>query len=347
MSKKWIVSLVAVALLSGFYFFSYAESRPLYDASIVDETHSNLELAPIDQAFTMVRRFDGQMLLVTDVNGDDVFGVALEQKDVISAYQALGKEGLSVLPDEKQRISVSFKDLIRPMDEVYPHIAAGTNYSEHAEEVGHEGDPFLFPKLSRASNWNSPVQHRTRLDYELELCAVPLKPVQRGEKAEFGYVLCGDFTGRWELIRAIDTDTPMGISGFAEAKGGPTMLPVGPFFVIPRNDNFYTQFDMSLYVNGQMRQVASPSQMIWSPDVMMEKVFDHCDDGYRFKDEQVALFDCNTVPAGTILLTGTPGGVMFNFFTFWNPDFYLKEGDLVTSFGRYLGRMENRIVAAE
>ena len=50
-------------------------------------------------------------------------------------------------------------------------------------------------------------------------------------------------------------------------------------------------------------------------------------------------------PGGTLVLTGTPEGVLFRLGTLWNPAAYLQEGDVVTSFGTYLGYMRNEISA--
>ena len=231
-----------------------------------------------------------------------------------------------------------------PVNENYPHIAAGTNYRDHAEEVGHVGDPFVFPKFSRITPWNAGVTEAARLDYEVELCAVALTDHSASSPAQLAYILCGDYTDRWLLVKEMDLDGPMGPTGFPAGKGGETRFPVGSQLVIPKTDDFYKEIELTLYLNGKLRQRSRAGLMIWSPHKAFNKALADCQVPYYTEEEETVVTpSCENVPARTLLLTGTPGGVMFNVATLWNPFFYLRRGDEVISSGTYLGVMRNRI----
>jgi 2-keto-4-pentenoate hydratase/2-oxohepta-3-ene-1,7-dioic acid hydratase in catechol pathway len=191
--------------------------------------------------------------------------------------------------------------------------------------------------------WDSPVRTGNRLDYEVELCAVLLSDHSTGSPAGLGYTLCGDYTDRWTLVREIDLDAETGRTGFASAKGGGTRLPVGALLVIPRNENFYRELELSLYLDDTLRQREVAGAMVWSPREILDRAMGDCDAPYETRQGVVHIADCDGVPAGTLILTGTPAGVLFHLATLWNPWAYLREGDVVTSFGSYLGFLRNRV----
>jgi 2-keto-4-pentenoate hydratase/2-oxohepta-3-ene-1,7-dioic acid hydratase in catechol pathway len=57
----------------------------------------------------------------------------------------------------------------------------------------------------------------------------------------------------------------------------------------------------------------------------------------------VRLTGCESLPAGTMLLTGTPEGVLFHPACIWNPLAYLRSGDEVVIHAPWLGVLQNRI----
>ena len=225
------------------------------------------------------------------------------------------------------------------------NIAAGANYRGHADEIGHEGLPFLFPKLSAPVTWDSNVTQGYRLDYEVELCAIPLADYIEGAEPELGYLLCNDFTDRWLLVRDIDQDGPMGLTGFAFGKGGETRMPLGPLLVIPKDPDFYQHLELSLYVDGELRQKTSAGAMIWKPADIFQRALRGCRESYQVPNGSVSLTGCDRIPAGTVVLTGTPAGVMFNVATIWAPWAYLRPGQRILSYGTYLGSLDNIVVA--
>jgi 2-keto-4-pentenoate hydratase/2-oxohepta-3-ene-1,7-dioic acid hydratase in catechol pathway len=338
------VVVVCVAVLSSLWLL-----RPMSGGDLNASVYDGLSLAPPEQAVTLAVTAGGAVLLVTRVDRNGVVAVdvsaAVDEPfaDAIAAYAALGQAQLAKLYDAETLRSYTWSELGLPVAPLHRNIAAGTNYGAHAEEVGMQAQPFLFPKLSRPSAWNSAVRPGVRLDYEVELCAVPLSDYRQGEPVELGYLLCGDYTDRWLLVRDIDLDGESGRTGFTLAKGGDSYLPVGPLLVIPWDENFFQQLEISLYLNGKLRQRSAASDMIWSPRELLEKSLADCESLYLAGEQTHHITDCDKVSAGTLLLTGTPGGVLFRVATLWNPWAYLRAGDVVTGFGTYLGYTRNEI----
>lgn len=353
---KRILSVIPVCMLLLAVGTSWFFSRPIMEGRLEQSRFDALALAPLQQAFTLARSSrSGNVVLVTALNTNGVKGINLSglveppPKDAIAAFTALGAVRLTQLSAGEANTQLSWEELGLPVSTGGIHIAAGTNYLAHAEEVGIEEGPFLFPKLSAPTAWNSPVAAGTRLDFEVELCAVSLTDYPATAAGitttKLAYLLCGDYTDRWQLVREIDLDGPMGVSGFPVAKGGPTRFPVGSLLVIPRQNDFYKQIELSLYLNDELRQHTGAEKMIWSPSTVLANALAECETDYLLMTGTMHLNDCQSIPAGTLLLTGTPGGVLFHLVTIWNPWVYLRPGDVVTSFGTYLGYMSNEIQA--
>ena len=348
MAVRFVATILGlVVILAG--LSSYWLSRPIFESALDDFTFGALSVAPRGEALTLALSRSGVVLLVTAADSEGISAIDVNavtrQKfdDALQAYNQLGVAGLQSIYDAPTLVNLPWRELGMAVAPGYPHVAAGTNYRAHADEVGHEGEPFLFPKLSRPTGWNSEVTSGTRLDYEVELCAVTLSEHTPADPAVLGYVLCGDFTDRWLLVRDIDLEGEMGRTGFPLAKGGVNRLPVGPLLVIPKNDEFYRRFELSLYVNDELRQKAGAEKMLWSPRQILSQTFAACRSPYQLESEVIYISDCERIPAGTLLLTGTPEGVLFHLGSLWNPWVYLRPGDVVTSFGTYLGFTQNEI----
>jgi 2-keto-4-pentenoate hydratase/2-oxohepta-3-ene-1,7-dioic acid hydratase in catechol pathway len=347
------LAMVVVLSLLALVVATWRLSRPIFDESLARDPLLSLTIAPIDRALTLARMAsaDGAgVVLVTDSQPGGLSVIDLEAEvgrplgDALAAFDALGYVELERIAREGRTERVPIESLALPFDPVGPHMAAGANYRAHAEEVGVEDGPFLFPKLSTPTPWNADVPHRGRLDYEAELCAVPLTPHSAEAPARLGFVLCNDFTDRWMLAVELDFDAPMGTTGFPDAKGGPGMLPIGPFLVIPRDaDAFYRDLDLELYANERLRQRVSAASMVWSPEEIVQRAVRDCAVAYQSRAGELGLTDCGGIPAGTLILTGTPGGVMFHVLTIWAPAAYLEPGDEVWTVGRYLGALHNRV----
>jgi len=344
--------IVALALAAGLVA-TWQLSRPKLDGRLAGDPLDRLQVAPIDTAVTLARvgEDDGsRVVLVTHAGPEGLDAVDLQTAfgrrfpDAVAAFESLGFEALTEAARGTATTRVAYEALGVPLDAAYPHVAAGTNFRAHAEEVGREEGPFLFPKLSEPTPWNADVPDRARLDFEAEICAVLLSTHTASEPARLGFVLCNDFTDRWTLVRGMQLDAAMGTTGFPDGKGGAGMLPVGPLLVIPRDaDGFRRELDLELYVNDALRQRAVGGQMIWSPAEILDHALAGCAVVYHREAGTIPLTDCNGIPMRTLILTGTPGGVLFHPLTLWSKRAYLEPGDEVVTFSSRLGSLRNRI----
>ena len=338
----FLVALVVVAAAATSWWYT----RPVVEAVYAGPDGEVFKVAPLQEAITLARTLDGETLLVVDADRTGVQAVALGEpgKHAIAAYRTLGPTPLRLLAAAGNTTTYPWAELGMPIEGLAHNIAAGTNFLAHAEEVGHDGDPFLFPKLSEPTAWNAPVSAAGRLDYEVELCVVTLADYLPDSPAPLGYLLCGDYTDRLQLVQEIDLDGPMGLTGFTDAKGGATRLPVGPLLVIPEDPEFYRKIELRLYKNETLRQRSGADLMIWTPEQVIAEALQDCEQRYQSLAGMHRVSDCQRIPAGTLILTGTPEGVQFHVTTIWNPWAYLTEGDVVSSFATYLGYMKNPIV---
>ncbi|MAT92752.1 MAG: hypothetical protein CME59_09130 [Halioglobus sp.] len=344
------LAVLVFVVLAGFGGSAWL-SRPVVQGELDAAMLDGIAAAPLARALTLAKGRDGALWLVTSAQRDGITAVDVSAasgrpfEDALQAWTALGEAGLRALAGRNTHF-LAWDELGLPLAARPAHIAAGTNFAAHAREVGHEDEPFLFPKLSSPTPWDAAVPARGRLDHEVELCAVTLDAHTTARPARLGYLLCGDFTDRWALVRDIDLDGPMGRSGFPGGKGGAGMLPVGPLLVIPAEEAFYRDIDLRLYVDGTLRQHASAANMIWSPREILQRALADCAPHYAIGAQRVRLTDCRAIAPGTLVLTGTPEGVLFKPLTIWNPWAYLRPGDEVTSIATYLGLMRNTVVAA-
>jgi len=341
-----------VAALLALILVTHHLSRPKIDGRLEGDPLERLVIAPLDEAVTLafLPGPDARVLLIAASGPEGLAAVDLEVfagrafDDTVDAFLTLGHAGLTHAAEKGERFRVEYADLGLPFVAAYPHIAAGTNFVAHAEEVGREEGPFLFPKLAEPTAWNADVPDRARLDYEVEICAVTLTPHSAKAPAQLGYTLCNDFTDRWTLVREIDLGAPMGQTGFADAKGGVGMLTVGPLLVVPREPaGFHEPLVLELWVNGALRQHAVGGLMEWPPEEVLTRAFGACDVDYTTVNGAVDLTDCETIPARTLVLTGTPAGVMFHPVTIWSKRAYLVPGDEVVAAATHLGVLRNTV----
>lgn len=336
--RRKIFSVVGL-LFVGFVAMTLWTSRTLFSGPL---DVPPMFIFPADVALTFATTPQGSML-VQRADAGDLVGVALEG-DPVDVYRAVGYAGLRDLAARPENLRVAYDELTIPTRLGEVHLAAGTNFRAHAREVLLDDGPFLFPKISIPTAWNAPVAMTTRLDYEAELCAVLLEPFTGESPPALGFLLCNDFTDRWELLRWIDLDKPMGITGFADAKGGSSRLPVGPLLVIPEDpEMFYPTVTLSLGVNGMLRQHESAALMIWSPVEVLRRARAACGTNYQLAGGDYAWPPCAQFDAGTLVLTGTPAGVIFKPINIWLGSLYLKPGDEVTVSSPGLGLLRNTV----
>lgn len=303
------------------------EWSPLFDERADEEALRNVAIASTSEALTFARTDEDRLLAVLSYEQDAVTAVDLTARtahvDPIDAYHALGYAALRASIEEAaslgDTIVVPVSTLSLPVDLGAHHIAAGTNFPEHASETGVTGGPYLFPKLVAPTPFDAEVSlshGEGLLDYEVELGFVTLETLREGDDpARMGLVLCNDYTDRDTLLRHLDPDDVASGMGFTTGKSFPGYLPVGNLFVIPDDFRaFSAELELSLYVNGRLRQRELVGRAIWDADALLDETWARRDVTWAHRGTRVALVptDAYEIGARTLLMTGTPPGVVFN-----------------------------------
>jgi 2-keto-4-pentenoate hydratase/2-oxohepta-3-ene-1,7-dioic acid hydratase in catechol pathway len=155
-------------------------------------------IAAPDQALTFARR-GRELLLVESVAAGQVEASRLAgAEDPIELLGRTDAAAVRRLAAGGGRVSVPIAELGLPVELGGVHVAAGTNFREHGEEVGIE-EPFLFPKVVQPTPFASEVPAAARLDYEVELCFVALRPLasERTRALRSALATTSPTAGRW------------------------------------------------------------------------------------------------------------------------------------------------------
>lgn len=285
--------------------------------AIAETPAPTIEIAPLDEALTFARLADGTTLAVFSYRNGKVEGAPLAAgEDAISLVARMGYDGArDLIGIYRTRITVDADDLAVPVGLNDRHIAAGTNYRDHADEADVEGGPFLFPKYVAPTSARSAIPAGDALlDYEVELCLVAMNDLPPDEPASGGLILCNDVTDRATLLRGIDPDDPRSGAGFASGKSAPGYLPVGDLFVIPRDlEAFAATVTLQLAVDGAERQRAKATQWIWDFGRILDEARARrtVEWNYWGGVARLPLDEAGGLPARTMILAGTPGGTVF------------------------------------
>ena len=209
-------------------------------------------------------------------------------------------------------------DDVRLLAPVLPSkvVAVGRNYADHAREMGGEppAEPVLFLKPSTAVVGHGdpiayPVKLTQRVDYEGELAVIIGRlcrevPAAQAAEVIFGYACANDVTAR--DLQARDGQ-------WTRAKGFDTFCPLGPWI---ETDADPADLELTTVVNGEVRQQARTSQLLYDVPALVEYVS-----------------TVMTLLPGDVLLTGTPAGV--------GP---LEDGDEVSVTIENIGSLRNTVV---
>ncbi|GAB5561015.1 MAG: fumarylacetoacetate hydrolase family protein [Synoicihabitans sp.] len=208
-------------------------------------------------------------------------------------------------------------------------LGIGLNYRQHAAEgkkkvperpmwfvkttaaLQHPGDPIVLPESSQ------------KVDYEGELAIVigrDAKNVAPADAIDYvlGYTIAIDVSAR-------DWQFELGGGQFNHAKSFDTFCPLGPFLVDPTELPDPNNLRLTTRVNGEIRQDASTADMVFDVRTLIS-----------------FLSADRTLPAGTVILTGTPEGVGYAR----NPPLWLADGDTVEVDIEGIGRLSNPVVKA-
>ncbi len=193
------------------------------------------------------------------------------------------------------------------------------------DERAATGSPYMFSKpvsvVTGAYDNIVLPPHAKAPDWELELAVVIGRKARHVPKAEAlnyvaGYAIVNDITNRDHVFRR-DAVKAMG-SDWIAAKGSPTYLPFGPYLVpaafVPEPQNL----QLTLKLNGEIKQDESTADMIFDIARQIE-----------YLSSLVELWP------GDVLCTGSPAGNGTHYKRF------LQAGDVVESTITGLGTQRN------
>ena len=207
-------------------------------------------------------------------------------------------------------------------------ICLGVNYRAHIEETVEvldftkKADTVYFSKrVNRANDPDGIIPEYDfvdSLDYEAELGVILKKEalnISVDEAADYilGYTIINDVSARnlqfkhqqWYRGKSLDGYTPM-----------------GPCIVTADEIQDAHMLNISCYVNEEKRQDSNTAYMITT----VEEAISELSQGMRLK-------------AGTIISTGTPGGVAMGM----KPPVYLKKGDVIRCEIDAIGALVNTV----
>lgn len=284
-------------------------------------------LAPMDQAHTFAQVRNGDRvstLLVLRLDADKIDAIDLSEAstlhgadafDVIKRFDASALDRLA--REAKATRQYRLDRLLGVGPRGLAHIAAGTNYPAHGQEVGMD-EAFLFPKLSAAGGPRTSVAAvpGALLDYEVEVCARfdrELRSVADFDAARKGFFLCGDFSDRATLVRNINLKNVASGDGFADAKSGPDRFPTGALLVVPRDwKAFLGGVTIETFVDGQQRQRAKAGDMIKDlRAIVTETLQDAGSRSWSYAGGRIPMVDRAAIGTESAVLTGTGDGVVF------------------------------------
>ena len=281
-----------------------------------------IKIAPLDEALTFARTQDGAIIAVTAYEEGQVSGVDLShlktrpEDDPIDLMVSLGRAALvSEVTCGTEAVQRQVAQLVQPVNLTNAHIAVGTNYKEHAEESAVTGSPFLFPKLVTPTGpWANIPAGKGLVDFEVELCLVPITPLGLDAPVHGGLILGIDVTDRNVLMRGVDLKDPQSGKGFTDGKSAPGYLPVGDLFVAPVDLNTFARgLTLQLSVNGEERQRAPATEWIWDLDeiVRQARLKRNTVWAWREGEARLAFTEDGAIPARTLIMAGTPAGTVF------------------------------------
>jgi 2-keto-4-pentenoate hydratase/2-oxohepta-3-ene-1,7-dioic acid hydratase in catechol pathway len=208
-------------------------------------------------------------------------------------------------------------------------ICIGLNYFEHAASLGLERPkhPVIVPKgLNAVRAPFAPIEiprflRSEKVDYEGELAVVigrNAKNVPHEEALDYvlGYTCANDVSAR-------DWQFEFGGGQWSRGKNFDTFAPLGPWLVTADSLPDPTNLRISTWVNDQLRQQSTTARMIFPVAELI-----------------AFLSGSSTLPAGTVILTGTPAGVGMK----QTPPTWLKNGDIVRIEIESIGTLINPVV---
>ncbi|KAK3673336.1 hypothetical protein LTR78_006882 [Recurvomyces mirabilis] len=254
----------------------------------------------------------------------------LAQKGSLKVKVLEGSDFVSMAPTGQED---EVKELLGPLapKDVAVIRCTGLNYKTHILETGFDlpVNPTLFFKTSQAvadTRKPTPIPKlgQPQCDYEGELTIVigkDCKNVSEDQALEYvaGYVSSNDVSCRdWQM----EKDKAGMMPQWSFSKTFDKYAPLGPAIVSTKVLGDAGGLAMKTYVNGELRQDTNTSDLCFG----VKKL--------------VSFFSTGqTLEKGTLIMTGTPGGVGFGM----KPPKWLKDGDEVVVEIEGIGKVVNKM----
>lgn len=302
-------------------------------AIVVSEQQGIPELVqPVSKDYCLAQHLLTQKQLIAWLTTPELFQVA----------PALDVKALN---DDNRKTSVHTVTPITQDDldnEQHYIIGVGLNFNEHRDEVGvaigqlNWRDLLFFPKATVpvSAYGDKPVGLRLGstepenvelLDYEIELGFLLLDDIDLNHTLDRNhlfnnlvYFASNDFSDREPII--LDTEF-----GYGQAKSHPHYLPTGPWLVrandLPRVFSLEQERGLAMELEviddkgRQTRQKSSTLSMLHDPAAILYALQQHFLSGSRLcmRDamgkKRYLYSEQGVIPAGSLILTGTPEGV--------------------------------------
>lgn len=231
-----------------------------------------------------------------------------------------------IVETSTERIPLDSVRLLAPIGDPPKILCIGQNYRDHCEEQNQPlpNRVILFAKFATSLNDPGGVitlhEATTQVDYEAELAVViRAEGFQIAEEDAMqhvgGYMCAHDVSARDIQLHP---DEKQWIKG----KAPDGFFPIGPYLVTADEIPDPHDLDISLTLNGEVRQKSNTSNLIFKIPYLISH-----------------LSQTMTLKPGDIISTGTPGGVgMYS-----NPQVFLQPGDTVSVTISGLGTLTNTV----
>lgn len=207
-------------------------------------------------------------------------------------------------------------------------LCIGLNYRKHAEEMKARIPKYPVLFLKNPSSLQDPGAPillprkliSTQVDFEGELAVVIGKTCRNATRENalshvLGYTIANDVSAR-------DWQKEWGGSQWSRGKSFDTFAPMGPWIVTPDEIPDPNALRITTRLNGEIMQDSNTADMIFDVPALIE-----------------FLSGDTTIPAGTVILTGTPEGVGMGR----TPQRWLREGDKVEVEVEGIGTLSNPV----
>ena len=271
-------------------------------------------------------------------NNEDRFGIVLNNKVTdltgqINNIKSLKEliqfncleEGRSYAKNNPGDIDINSIKLLPVIPNPSKIICVGLNYHEHVKETEKTiaDNPVTFQRFndSQVAHMENMIIPKAsdNLDFEGEMALIMKDSESHLSEDDALKYIAGYSCYNDGSVRDWQRHTK---STFGMGKNFKKTGSFGPHMVLAQDIDDYKQLTIKTYLNGEVMQSASLSQLIFDLPFLISYV-------------------SKALPwrAGDVLVTGTPGGVGFKR----NPPIYLKEGDKVDITISEIGTLSNTL----